>query len=57
MTDLLARFRGRLRLVDLAGGAVLIIFGVLLMTGNVDVIAIHVSNWLRDLHLGRLATS
>jgi hypothetical protein len=43
--------------VDLAGGAVLIIFGVLLMTGNVDVIAIHVSNWLRDLHLGRLATS
>jgi cytochrome c-type biogenesis protein len=57
MTDLLARFRGRLRLVDLAGGAVLIVFGILLVTGNVDVIAIHVSNWLRDLHLGRLATS
>jgi cytochrome c-type biogenesis protein len=57
MTDLLARFRGRLRLVDLVGGAVLIAFGILLITGNVDVISIHISNWLHDLHLGRLATS
>jgi cytochrome c-type biogenesis protein len=57
MTDLLARFRGKLRFVDLVGGAVLIAFGILLITGNVDVISIHISNWLRDLHLGRLATS
>jgi cytochrome c-type biogenesis protein len=57
MTDLLARFRSQLRLVDLAGGAVLIAFGILLVTGNVDVISIHISNWLHDLHLGRLATS
>jgi len=57
MTDLLARFRGRLRLVDLVGGAVLIAFGILLVTGNVDVISVHISNWLHDLHLGRLATS
>ncbi|HWE69740.1 MAG TPA: cytochrome c biogenesis protein CcdA [Acidimicrobiales bacterium] len=57
MTDLLVRFRGKLRFVDLVGGAVLIAFGILLITGNVDVISIHISNWLRDLHLGRLATS
>jgi len=57
MTDLLVRFRGKLRFVDLVGGAVLIAFGILLVTGNVDVISIHISNWLRDLHLGRLATS
>jgi cytochrome c-type biogenesis protein len=57
MTDLLARFRGKLRFVDLVGGAILITFGILLITGNVDVISIHISNWLRDLHLGRLATS
>ena len=57
MTDLLARFRGRLRLVDLVGGVILVTFGILLVTGNVDVISIHISNWLHDLHLGRLATS
>ncbi|HEY1989593.1 MAG TPA: cytochrome c biogenesis protein CcdA [Acidimicrobiales bacterium] len=57
MTDLLARFRGRLRLVDLVGGAILVAFGILLVTGNVDVISVHISNWLHDLHLGRLATS
>ncbi|MHB1711921.1 MAG: cytochrome c biogenesis CcdA family protein [Acidimicrobiales bacterium] len=57
MTDLLARFRGRLRLVDLFGGAVLIVFGVLLITGNVNVISGDIAVWLRDLHLGRLATS
>jgi cytochrome c-type biogenesis protein len=56
-TDLLARFRGQLRLVDLVGGIILVTFGVLLVTGNVDVISVHISNWLHDLHLGRLATS
>ena len=57
MTDLLVRFRRRLRLVDLVGGAILIAFGILLVTGDVAVISIHISNWLHDLHLGRLATS
>jgi cytochrome c-type biogenesis protein len=57
MTDLLARVRGRLRLVDLVGGAVLIAFGVLLLTGNVDVISAHIADWLRDLHLSRLSVS
>jgi cytochrome c-type biogenesis protein len=57
MTDLLGRVRGRLRYVDLVGGAVLVVFGLLLLTGNVDVVSAHISNWLNDLHLGRLSTS
>jgi cytochrome c-type biogenesis protein len=57
MTDALARVRGRLRLVDLVGGLVLILFGVLLLTGNVDIISAHISDWLRDLHLSRLSVS
>jgi cytochrome c-type biogenesis protein len=57
MTDLVARVRGRLRLIDLVGGAILIVFGVLLLTGNVDVISAHISNWLHDLHLDRLSVS
>jgi cytochrome c-type biogenesis protein len=57
MTDLLARVRSRLQLVDLVGGVVLVAFGLLLLTGNVDVISAHISDWLRDLHLDRLSTS
>ena len=57
MTDMVARVRGRLRLIDLVGGAILIVFGVLLLTGNVDVISAHISNWLHDLHLDRLSVS
>ena len=57
MTDLLARVRSRLRIVDLVGGIILVTFGVLLLTGNVDVLSAHISNWLRDLHLNRLSTS
>ena len=57
MTDLLARVRGRLRLVDLVGGLILVAFGLLLLTGRVDVLSAHISSWLRDLHLSRLSTS
>ncbi len=57
MTDLLARVKGRLRIVDLVGGAILIAFGLLLLTGNVDLVSAHISTWLRDLHLSRLSTS
>ena len=57
MTDLLARVKGRLRIVDLVGGAILVAFGLLLLTGNVDVLSAHISTWLRDLHLNRLSTS
>jgi sulfite exporter TauE/SafE len=57
MTDALARVRSRLRIIDLVGGVVLITFGLLLLTGNVDVLSAHIANWLRDLHLNRLSTS
>ncbi len=57
MTDMLARVRSRLRLVDLVGGTVLVVFGILLLTGNVDVISAHISTWLHDLHLDRLSVS
>ncbi|MGA3148721.1 MAG: cytochrome c biogenesis protein CcdA [Acidimicrobiales bacterium] len=57
MTDALARVRGRLRVIDLVGGAVLIVFGLLLLTGNVGVVSAHIAQWLRDLHLSRLASS
>ena len=57
MTDVLARVRSRLRIVDLVGGLILIVFGLLLLTGNVDVVSAHISTWLRDLHLNRLSTS
>ena len=57
MTDMLARVRSRLRLVDLVGGTILVVFGILLLTGNVDVISAHISTWLHDLHLDRLSVS
>jgi cytochrome c-type biogenesis protein len=57
MTDVLARVRSRLRWVDLVGGLVLVLFGLLLLTGNVTVVSDHIATWLRDLHLDRLATS
>jgi cytochrome c-type biogenesis protein len=57
MTDMLARVRGRLRWVDLVGGTILVVFGILLLTGHVDVISAHISRWLDDLHLGRLSVS
>jgi cytochrome c-type biogenesis protein len=57
MTDLLARVKGRLRVVDLVGGLILIAFGLLLLTHNVSIVSAHISTWLRDLHLGRLSTS
>ncbi len=57
MTVVLGKVRRRLRWIDLAGGVILILFGVVLLTGHVDVISAHISNWLRDLHLGRLSTS
>lgn len=57
MTDLLARVRSRLRLVNVVGGAVLVVFGILLITGNVAVISGHIAAWLRALHLDRLSES
>ena len=57
MTDLMARVKGRLRIVDLVGGAILIAFGLLLLTHNVSIVSAHIGTWLRDLHLSRLSNS
>ncbi|MBV8464060.1 MAG: hypothetical protein JO368_12245 [Acidimicrobiales bacterium] len=57
MTEVVARVRPRLRLIELVGGAVLVAFGLLLATGHVDVISSTIGGWLRDLHLSRLSTS
>ncbi len=57
MTDLLARARRSLLVVDLVGGAVLVGFGILLLTGHVSFVSDTISTWLRDLHLSRLSTS
>ncbi len=57
MTDLVAKVRGRLRIVDLVGGIILVVFGLLLVTGNVDMLSAHISGWLRNLHLDRLSNS
>ncbi len=57
LTDVLARVRNRLRVVDLVGGAVLMAFGLLLLTGHVGTVSGYIADWLRDLHLSRLSTS
>ena len=57
MTDLLAKVKGRLRIVDLVGGVVLVTFGLLLLTHNVGAVSAHLATWLRDLHLNRLSNS
>jgi cytochrome c-type biogenesis protein len=54
MTDLVARIRGSLRYVDLIGGSILVLFGILLLTGKVAVVSHYVSAWLADLHLAWL---
>jgi cytochrome c-type biogenesis protein len=57
VTDALGRVRHRLHAVEVLGGVVLVVFGLLLATGHVDVISSTIGTWLRDLHLGRLSTS
>jgi cytochrome c-type biogenesis protein len=57
LTDVVARVRGRLRYIDLVGGVILVVFGLLLVTGNLGWVSAQFSLLLNDLHLGRLATS
>jgi cytochrome c-type biogenesis protein len=57
LTDLLGRVRSRLRWIDLVGGVILIGFGILLLTGRVDVVSAQISRLLHDLHLDRLSVS
>ncbi len=57
LTAALSRARAALRYVDVAGGAVLVAFGVLLIVGDVSLVSSYLSRWLIDVHLSRLATS
>jgi cytochrome c-type biogenesis protein len=57
LTDMVARVRGRLRYIDLVGGVILVVFGLLLVTGNLGWVSAQFSRLLNDLHLGRLSTS
>lgn len=57
LTSLYARARRGLWMVHLAGGVVLIGFGVLLIAGQLGLMASEVSHLMQDLGLGRLTTS
>jgi cytochrome c-type biogenesis protein len=57
LTATLARARQWLWLVELVAGAILVGFGVLLLTDNVSWVSTQVSNLLNDLGLGRLSRS
>ena len=57
LTAVLTRARAALRYVDVAGGAVLVAFGVLLIVGDVSLVSSYLSRLLIDAHLSRLATS
>ena len=57
VTGTLARVRSGLRWVQLGGAAVLVAFGVLLVTGDLGMVSSWFSHLLNALHLGRLSTS
>jgi cytochrome c-type biogenesis protein len=57
VTALLGRAHHWLWAVELVAGALLIGFGVLLLTDNVGWLSNHVSSWLNDIGLRRLTTS
>lgn len=57
LTALTARVRRRLWIVDAVAGALLVAFGVLLLTGELHVVSSAVSDVLRGMGLGRLTVS
>ena len=57
LTATLARARQWLWVVEFIAGAILVVFGVLLLTDNVSWVSTQVSNLLNDLGLGRLSRS
>lgn len=57
LTALAARVRRRLWLVDIVSGALLVAFGLLLVTGELHVVSSAVSDALRAVGLGRLTVS
>jgi cytochrome c-type biogenesis protein len=56
-TAAMGKARHWLWAVELVAGALLIAFGVILLTDNIGVISNHVSSWLNDIGLGRLSRS
>lgn len=57
LTTLFARVRRRMRVVDVVAGGALVVFGGLLLTGQLHLVSSAVSSVLRDLGLGRLTVS
>ncbi len=57
LTALFARARRRLGLVHLVGGAILVAFGVLLLTNQLGWLASEMQQVMRHIGLGRLTTS
>jgi cytochrome c-type biogenesis protein len=57
LTEVLARVRRRLGLVNAVAGILLVVFGVLLLTDNLHWVTSAVSNALSALGLGRLTVS
>jgi cytochrome c-type biogenesis protein len=56
-TAAMGKARHWLWAVELVAGALLVAFGVVLLTNNIGLISNHVSSWLSDIGLGRLTTS
>ena len=57
LTALYARARRGLRVVHLVGGAILVAFGVLLVTNQLGWLASEMQQVMRHIGLGRLTTS
>jgi cytochrome c-type biogenesis protein len=57
LTSVIARARRGLWIVEVVGGAVLVIFGILLVTDQLGWISSQFSRLLTDIGLGRLSTS
>jgi cytochrome c-type biogenesis protein len=57
LTEVMARVRRRLRLVNAAAGVSLVIFGILLLTGNLHWLSSAATDALRALGLDRLTVS
>ncbi len=57
LTSVFARARRGLWIVHLVAGAILVIFGILLLSGQLSAIAIDMQRLMRDIGLGRFTSS
>jgi cytochrome c-type biogenesis protein len=57
LTDVMARVRRRLGVVNAVAGALMVIFGVLLLSGNLHLLTAAASDALNAVGLGRLTVS